>query len=375
MIYGSLAKNLANSSGRYNVVSESDAILEYLQNEASTYSNIVFNESYIDEEERLVAEAKLEALNEAVSGAIIAAIIALLGVVLVIIGKATGLFKKAAEKIKDIGDKKKEKDGGTKEFTKEQIEQIEALIKEEADKLDYAHKDKITGYCSADFSKDVKIEGSAKNFINDGPALFKVLLEYAKQLCGISTNATVEQANSVIDPVLKKLNELKDDYDKAGIIKSKFEDKNNFFLDYWIEHQVSHNEARVTIDKYAEQALYYSKALTVERKTEDEARKLESYMKQNTKELIANMQPSKHENNKDYSTVAHNLNTCFGTMKNTIELYRLITKEWVKVENFRFRIMVIYATRGKGGSKKDEDTKEDTKEKTETEENKEEDKK
>jgi hypothetical protein len=61
------------------VVSESDAIINFLEEERSFYKNTILTESYMDEEERMVLEAKVQALNEAVAGVIIAAIIAAVG--------------------------------------------------------------------------------------------------------------------------------------------------------------------------------------------------------------------------------------------------------------------------------------------------------
>ena len=46
-------------------------------NECNNYNNLFVNESFVDDKERIVAEAKLQALQEAVTGAIIAAIILL----------------------------------------------------------------------------------------------------------------------------------------------------------------------------------------------------------------------------------------------------------------------------------------------------------
>ena len=100
MIYGQYAKSYGNrGGGNYKVVSESDAIINYLIKEQNNYNNLLLNESYITEEERLVMEARLEAINEAAVGAIIAAIIALITAIGILFGKLISMMGKGKDKV------------------------------------------------------------------------------------------------------------------------------------------------------------------------------------------------------------------------------------------------------------------------------------
>jgi hypothetical protein len=113
MIYGQLAKNMSYRGGV--IVSESESILKYLQNEVDSYNNMILSESYIDEQERVIMEAKIEALNEAVAGAIIAAIVAAIGALIALIVKLISMMRKGGEKIKgSANDKKSTDDDSTK---------------------------------------------------------------------------------------------------------------------------------------------------------------------------------------------------------------------------------------------------------------------
>ena len=100
MIYGQYAKQYGNrGGGNYKVVSESDAIINYLIKEQNNYDNLLLNESYIDDKERLVMEARLEAINEAAVGAIIAAIIALITAIGILFGKLISMMGKGKDKV------------------------------------------------------------------------------------------------------------------------------------------------------------------------------------------------------------------------------------------------------------------------------------
>jgi hypothetical protein len=108
MIYGQLAKKM---SYRAETVSESDAIIKFLKNEVDQYNNTFITESYMmDSDERMVLEAKLEVLNEAVTGVIIAAIIAAVGALIALIVKFISVLKDGHEKLSKKVDEKTKKD-------------------------------------------------------------------------------------------------------------------------------------------------------------------------------------------------------------------------------------------------------------------------
>ena len=59
MLFGEFGKKFG-SMNNPKVLSESDAIIEYMMNEAKQYENILLTESFFDEEERLVMEANIK---------------------------------------------------------------------------------------------------------------------------------------------------------------------------------------------------------------------------------------------------------------------------------------------------------------------------
>lgn len=117
-----------------NEVSESDSIINFLLNESENYNSLILNESYVTEEERIVAEAKLQVIQEAVSGAIIAAIIALIGAIILFLTKFIGMMQKGSsetsnkinEAVKQASDNsessKKDKSDFDKEFERDHQE-------------------------------------------------------------------------------------------------------------------------------------------------------------------------------------------------------------------------------------------------------------
>jgi hypothetical protein len=70
-------------------------------NEARTYEDIVVTEQYLDEEERTIMQAKVEVLNEAAIGVIIAAIIAALGALAAILVKLISMMKQGKGKVEE----------------------------------------------------------------------------------------------------------------------------------------------------------------------------------------------------------------------------------------------------------------------------------
>lgn len=138
MVYGNFARTLGTARGGENLtineVSESDSIINFLLNESENYNNLILNESYVTEEERFIAEAKLQAIQEAVSGAIIAAIVALVGAIILFLTKFIGMMQKGSsetsnkinEATKQASDNsessKKDKSDFDKEFEKDHQE-------------------------------------------------------------------------------------------------------------------------------------------------------------------------------------------------------------------------------------------------------------
>jgi hypothetical protein len=134
MIYGQLAKSISTSTRKGVVISESDAILEFLQDEVNRYN---------DPDERAILEAKYQVLQEAAIGAIVAAIIAAIAAVVGVFIAIAKLMKKgsetAAAKAKEVKAKveKDAKDSKVDEpppMTKEE-ERIQKIIAEYNDAI------------------------------------------------------------------------------------------------------------------------------------------------------------------------------------------------------------------------------------------------
>lgn len=118
MIYGHYAKEYANTSkSKFCIMSESEAIINYMIEEQNHYTNLLLNETYIDDKERIVMEAKIEAIREAFSGVIITAVITILGVLSALLVKFLSMLKQGSSKVKDNA--KKVADNIKKEGQKE----------------------------------------------------------------------------------------------------------------------------------------------------------------------------------------------------------------------------------------------------------------
>lgn len=108
MIYGSLAKQYGNNT--YKPMSESDSIIKYLLREQNNYE-VILNESYIDDKERLIVESKIQVIQEIAMGAIVAAIIAVITAIITLIvalGKSMGSSANNLKKVIKESEKKNE---------------------------------------------------------------------------------------------------------------------------------------------------------------------------------------------------------------------------------------------------------------------------
>lgn len=97
MIYGNYIQTVPT------LQSEKEAMLEALENELTYYNQLFLNEScFLDENTKMILEAKREVLQEAVGVALIAAIIAAIGALIALIIKGTkSVASKAVEVIKN----------------------------------------------------------------------------------------------------------------------------------------------------------------------------------------------------------------------------------------------------------------------------------
>lgn len=101
MIYGNYIQTVPT------LQSEKEAMLEALENELTYYNQLFLNEScFLDENTKMILEAKREVLQEAVGAALIAAIIAAIGALIALIIKGTkSVASKAVEVVKNTNNK------------------------------------------------------------------------------------------------------------------------------------------------------------------------------------------------------------------------------------------------------------------------------
>ncbi len=180
MIYGQFAKSMNNTN--VATVDESNIIISELFGMRNEYNNILINESYISDDERVVYEAKLQVINEAVTVAIIAALIAILGVV-------AGLLVLLSKLMKGGG-------AAASESSKKTVAQVEAQIKKEEQEL---------------LNKDYEIEKEFDEAIKKSRKQFKIQDEEPKvetskkEQKSSNTIQTKSQSFKIHDEVKKRV--------------------------------------------------------------------------------------------------------------------------------------------------------------------------
>lgn len=327
MVYGNFARSLGNegSDNFKEQVSESDAVLEFLINECNNYNNLFVNESFIDDKERIVAEAKLQALTEAVGTAIIIALIAVLGAIIAFIAKFISMSKKAGDTIskafKDIIN--------IKEPTEEQLKSAKDKIDTLVNNLNYSgNKEKLKDFSDLDFANGETIR-SMEN-------LFSNLLHKAQDI--INSISLVEniisKSKSVNDELMKIESEL----------KTVSENENPFF-DTMASNSgnpftSSDPKSALTMyksikDFYIDKG-YFKKCEAKQTKINDDASKLKTYLEQNQKKFLAKLHPDNHRNETgNYTEAFQHANSAFKSMKDCASYAQKIMTKWAQAEQFR----------------------------------------
>ncbi|MCM1440347.1 MAG: hypothetical protein NC131_14255 [Roseburia sp.] len=105
MVYGNFAKSLSKNNENITMISESKSIINFLENEYNNYNSLLLNESFSSDTEKLVIESKMKVLQESITGALIVAIIAIIGALIALITKFISMMQNGKDTISDNMDK------------------------------------------------------------------------------------------------------------------------------------------------------------------------------------------------------------------------------------------------------------------------------
>lgn len=349
MIYGQLAKQYG--ANNYKVVSESDAILEYMFSEAKQYQNLVLTESFFDDEERLVMEAKMEILQEAISGAIIAAIIAALAAIAGLIVLIIKLVKKGKEKLK-------EKAGDVSDISDEQKKELEEKIKAHAEtaKWSNANKEKLVNFCDYDFTNSETIS-MMRNIIRS-------VISQIGPLSSLSSSSSTDNLKSIVNSFYDNIKKDHEEYEDAGWYKMEKgkEEGFNVFSDIYERTSMSGGPvaARSAVNKFM-QSNYFDRSETEQKKMKEDIDKISKFLDEN-KDKIQSATQTKDKDS-DYTDASNKLNEGLKLLKGILDTYKDIIRQWTQLETFRMKYcsIVMSYNKNSGGDKdkKKKDKKED----------------
>lgn len=338
MIYGQVAKTYSGPNqggGDFNIVSESDAIMDYLMNEANQYEEIIMNESFLDEQSRLIMEAKLTAIHEAVSGAIIAAIVAILTAIIALIAKFIKMMKDGQTKIKfKFG--KGSSESNSKDLTEEQEKELNSKIEALISSLNYSNKEKLKNYSDNDIT-DSRV-------IRVGKSLFKDILSWFKSLSSIDKSVDADKAKSIIEPVYNNIQSIKSEFDQANLKSESFEGDNNLFFDVFVLSSV--HGGPVAARRYAKAFIssgYYDKTVKIQDQITKEVDETKKFLDGNSKKLLSAVHPDNHGSKAEFNNVFSMLNNTFKTIKEYTSLFRTMMAKWAEAEKFRLSYCNIVA--------------------------------
>lgn len=327
MVYGNFARSLGNEGGGNfkEQVSESDAVLEFLMNECNNYNNLFVNESFVDDKERIIAEAKMQALTEAVGAAIIIALIAVLTAIIAFIAKFISMSKKAGDSIS-----KAFKDAfNIKEPTAEQLKSAHEKIDNLVNNLNYnGNKEKLKNFSDLDF-----VNGETIKSIEN---LFFDLLHKAQDI--INSISSVENIISKSKSVNDELMKIESD------LKTISENENPFF-DLMVRNSgnpftSTDPKSALTMYKSIKEFYidkgYFKKCEAKQTKINDDASKLKTYLEQNQKKFLAKLHPDNHIGESDnYTKAFQQANGAFRSMKDCASYAQKIMTKWAQAEQFR----------------------------------------
>lgn len=332
MIYGGYAKSITNTINNTKVVSESDAILEYLMNESNNY-DVILTESYITEEERLIMEAKLEAIQEAVSGVIIAAICAILAAIVALITKFIGMMKNVSDKVKQKF-KNKNSDGGFKELTPKEKSELESKIEDLVNSLNYEDeiKAKLKNFCPIPLEFNMAdLEENVKEIIAD-----------LNKLKVIDKSTQLDKAKSIIEPFYDKMIKMNNELKFKELEESI---KSGDLLKEICSATISGGPAAAVIEiKRFLDSNYFDKVSKSRKDVLNEIEKLKKVMDSlNNKKMAMALHPDNHNGDKSFNDVISKLSGGLSVVKDMISSYREFINFCAKVEKFRLQYCNIVA--------------------------------
>lgn len=341
MIYGQLARNYGGNN--YKVVSEGDAILEYMFSEAKQYQNLMLTESFFDDEDKLVMEAKYQVLQEAISGAIIAAIIAVLGAIAGLIVLIIKLVKKGKEKLKE-----KAKAGVTADLTDEQKKELTEKIKAHVDSVKWTNvdKSKLMNFCTFDFIGSSSTIMMMKNAVRS-------MISQISPLSNISSSSSADNLKSIVNSFYDDIKKINDLFVSKNVTKDSFRDDNLCFKSS-LETGVSGGPvaARAEVNKFM-QSNYFDRSTKEQEGMKGDIDKIEKFLNEN-QEKIKTATDTKDKDS-DYTDASSKLNEGLKLMKDMLDTYRAAIKQWYQIELFRLKYcQIVMEYNGKSSDNKDE---------------------
>lgn len=334
MVYGNFARSLGNEGGGNfkEQVSESDAVLEFLMNECNNYNNLFVNESFVDDKERIVAEAKLQALQEAVTGAIIAAIIAVLTAVIALILKFSGMLKKGSDALK----KKFSKEKAKVTLTEDQINEIKAKVKPLVDNINHPKKEMFYKYSAMGMGN--------MSLIQDFKDGMKTLKDATNRLINtVNTSSDVNTVKSEVDKFTKILEENDLGNQEINELNNQMKDHNIFF-DIFAQSLVPNMADSVNVANEMLNDKYFDKAAEVQGIISKECDDLKSIIDKNGRKVQAKVHPDNHGGASEWNDISKFVNGGFKQIKDVCSCLKSLITQWAEAERFRLSYANILAS-------------------------------
>ena len=328
MIYGQYAKSYGNrGGGNYKVVSESDAIINYLIKEQNNYNNLLLNESYITEEERLVMEAKYEVLQEAVAGALIAAIIAILSAIVALIVAFIKMMGKGSEKLKEKV-KSKETSEQSDDKDKKLIEDIKKIVDDlDIELIMNTKKDDLMNFSYVDLTED----GNVTEVVE----MFKSIKDDIKEIFRINKNTSADEALKIVNPIYDTATESSQEITE---LKEAFSGKRNLLFEMATKESIQGGptKAKDEIKKFANSG-YFDRAKKDQEGIRKEIDEVKSFIDKNARPVQKAVRPDMHGGDKRFTEVSKKVNGVFSYVKGIADNMKNLMNKWAEFESFRFK--------------------------------------
>lgn len=281
------------------------------------------NESFISDEERMVIEAKIEVLQEAVSGAIIAAVVAVLGAIIALLIKFSGMLKEGFGKLKT---KMKGKPKESVSLTEEQKNELEKRISDLVDGLNFKspNKDKLKRFSDADIVND-------ENF-KEIEFLTQFLPELSKEVVSIIDISGVDAMAEKVKPVLV---DIKNHSKEVQVAKDAME-QTNIFFEVFAETAKTNPTDSISVCKKFLDGGYFDKATKMQDGMNKKASEAKKIIEQNQKKILVKIHPDQHiDESEKYNELSKNVSYAFNSIKEIANVIKTAMTQWVAAEKFR----------------------------------------